>query len=88
MPAPNLEMTEPEWDCVDNPGGWHGYSFRPNFGKRGRNKKCIFHNLPSRCIYVPVGTYNKRIRDGWEFFYKEREANDENEDVKSVLCYS
>ena len=42
MPVPNLEMGEPRWDRVDNPGNCHGYSFRPKFGNRKGKRNTSF----------------------------------------------
>ena len=79
MPEPKIEMEEPNFDSVDNPGSWDAYSFRPKYKKeKGGPKKYEKHQLPSGCTPVPVNSEQKREMGDWEFFYSgwEPENND------------
>ena len=74
MPEPKIEMEEPNFDSVDNPGSWDSYSFRPKYKReKGGPKKYEKHQLPSGCTPVPVNSEQKREMGDWEFFYSDWE---------------
>ena len=66
--------SEPDFEDVDNPGGWNSFIFRPVYKKTGTGKnakyKYMKHELPTGCRPVPVNDKGKRESNGWEFFYK------------------
>ena len=66
--SPNIELGEPSFDKVDNPGGWSAYTYQPVFNKE--KKKYLFHAMPSGATVVPKDTQTgKRELNGYEFFY-------------------
>ena len=66
MPEPKIEIKEPNFDSVDNPGSWVAYSFRPKYKKeKGGPKKYEKHQLPSGCTPVPVNSEQKREMGDW-----------------------
>ena len=72
-PEKKDKAKEPEFENVDNPGGWSDFVFRPAYSKaKNSNKlKYLRHELPTGCTPVPIdGTSGKRECNGWEFFYK------------------
>ena len=55
MPKSKIDMEEPHFNSVDNPGSWDAYSFRPKYKKeKGGPKKYEKHQFPSGCTPVPV----------------------------------
>ena len=70
-PPADKAKCEPDFQDVDNPGGWSSYSYRPVFKKeKNGEKKYKHHCLPTGCIPVPKNKDGKRIIDGWHFFYR------------------
>ena len=68
------DPNEPDFDLIDNPGGWNDYIFRPVYQKSGRGNsatyKYVRHELPTGCSVVPPNNEGKRIANGWNFYYK------------------
>lgn len=71
---PNKKKGEPHFEDVDNPGGWHQYTFTPRFHKE--SGKYIHHRLPTGATPVPAGRDSKRVVNGWEFHYNEWKLED------------
>ena len=76
QPKNKAHMFEPPFEFVDNPGEWHGFSYKAKFAsektKVYKKGEYLWHSLPTGCRPVPVDAANdnKRIVDGWEFHYK------------------
>ena len=72
--VPKIELGEPPFESVDNPGDWSPYTFRPEFEGGGRNKRnggqYKGHFLPTGATPVPIQSDGKRSISGWEFHYK------------------
>ena len=69
-PAVQRDRGEPSFECVDNPGGWDSYVFKPVFGGRSKTTKYKHHALPTGAIPVPKDDNGVRSENGWEFHYK------------------
>ena len=80
-PKRKADMKEPIFEKVDNPGDWHGYSYCPKFEKgKGKKKMYTAHELPSRCVPVPVDKDGDRFVNGWYFHYKGWEVDDKDDE--------
>ena len=60
---------EPNFDDIDNPGGWPQYCYRPVFNSQAKTSKYKHHCLPSGAMPVPENKDGKRNVNGWEFHY-------------------
>ena len=78
---PKLELDEPFFLEVDNPGNWSQYAFRPEFHLSNKGGKYKGHFLPTGARPVPLNEENKRIIGDWEFHYNG--WNSENEFSRS-----
>jgi hypothetical protein len=67
------EHGEPPFHLVDNPGGWHEYTYRPVFSgtKSAGNKKYEYHQLATGCRPVPADADGKRSVGGWDAYYDD-----------------
>ena len=55
----------PNFDDVDNPGGWSDFTFRPVY----KDRKYVGHFTPSAAKVVPKDKDGHRISNGWTFHY-------------------
>ena len=66
------DPNEPDFEDVDNPGGWSEYVFRPVYRKEGRGNTATYHyirhELPTGATVVPKNEEGKRKQGDWEFF--------------------
>ena len=59
---------EPEFNELDNPGGWSEFNYRAKCNTRG---KYLRHQLPTGVTPVPINEETgKRECEGWTFFYQ------------------
>ena len=84
----------PNFQDVDNPGGWTNYPFRAKFSKDGKYK---WHAMPAGARPCPLNRNGVRKHGDWEFFYEgwkleqtlpEAIRNNLPEDVTLVSKYS
>lgn len=70
-------MNVPEFEDVDNPGGWSHHSFQPKHKrtKQGKITECLCHALPTGATPVPLEN-GKREVAGWEFHHQGWENRD------------
>ena len=62
VPARKVDLGEPQFEDLDNPGGWSSYTFRPYFVKeKGEPLKCTHHRLPTGATPVPKDEEGKRV---------------------------
>ncbi len=62
-PNVNINHGEPQFEDVDNPGGWSTYIFKLMFEPRGG--KYICHAMPAGAVPVPINAVTgKREADG------------------------
>jgi hypothetical protein len=68
-PTVNINRGEPQFEDVDNLGGWSTYTFRPMFEPRGG--KYICDAMPTGADPVPIDAVTGQREAGrYEFFYK------------------
>ncbi len=81
-PNININHGEPQFEDVDNPGGWSNYNFRPMF--EPREGKYICHAMLDGTVPVPINALTgKREAGGYEFFYKRwKEENPTRENCR------
>ena len=74
VPPEKKDPSEPDFNNIDNPGGWSQFVFCPVYKKVGTGRsatyKYVKHELPTGCRPVPPDENGKRIKNGWEFHYK------------------
>ena len=63
-PAVQQDRGEPSFKCVDNPGGWDSYVFKPMFGGTSKSTKYKHHPLPTGAIPVPPNESGRRSENG------------------------
>jgi hypothetical protein len=71
---PSAKNGVPEFNKVDNPGGWSSFTFQPKFKKvttaKGKSLKYIYHASAAGATPVPkVRGKQERERNGWKFHY-------------------
>ena len=78
---PNATKKEPQFEAVDNPGGWSNYTFRAKFaGNRGTGDY-MHHAMPAGAKVVPKDPVTgKRTRGDWEFHYNGWKDPENNPD--------
>ena len=71
--AEKKDPNEPDFQNLDNPGGWSDFVFRPVYKKTGRgataNYQYVQHELPTGCTPLPKDAEGKRTSAGWELHY-------------------
>ena len=84
---------EPDFEEVDNPGGWSDFIFRPMYKKTGTGANAKYeylgHELPTGCAPVPENTDGRRISNGYEFFTKDGRQNSLRslgQGLQSTIC--
>ena len=63
---PSKKSDEPLFSCVDNPGEWSEYSFRPKFSTQ---KKYMRHELPTGATPAQMDENGDRKSLNWHLFY-------------------
>lgn len=78
-PTTQNGISFPEFDTIDDPGGWSDFAFQPKC-KRDARRRCtshLHHALPAGATPVPQNAEGKRALKGWEF-HCNRWEHDEN----------
>ena len=72
-------LRAPNFNNVDDPGGWPECCHRPEHQTAKNMINCVCHKLPTGVTPVPENTEGKQIHEKWEFFHNG--WNGEGDDV-------
>ena len=83
-PPAKTEKGEPQFELIDNPGGWSSFTFRPEFDKGiPADSQYTVHTLPTSATTVPKGENGQRKCGGWNLYYGGLENENPKYNVRS-----
>ena len=72
-----IELNEPSFAELDNPGNWCEFAFRPEFNPSNKGGTYKGHFLPTGVRPVPLNENNERVISDWQFHYDGWKSNNE-----------